>query len=559
MQTDFPGGPPGRLGQGLFWIAVAVCCAWILSLPLFPSQDGPLHLYYVNAFRQVLLHQPGVYSQAYSIRSYLPPYSTYYYGLIALGSVVSLETADKIFACLCVVLFAAGLQSLFKALALRTSWPLLLLTPVLLGWPLMMGFLSYLLGVDLALFAITFWCRAAATHHDRYRAGFLALLVLIVLTHAEPWAVAVGFAVFELACRVIFGRARSVSERQFFWRDLVTAGLACVPYAYLARFKEDATRKVDFVDYATHLQRNVPPIGHLEQFRIQWRGVTQAYGLLPLRGPGLALWYARGVRAVLFGSLLLAVWFLVRQRRSPSVYWQQVWVTFAVLFGASLLVIPENLGGGYFFSTRLQIVFFVACITAVSFGLERVPHLPWALSLGSGAFLAVALVLSIRHISPVAREIATLRTVPTVQAGSDPGLTVRPAGYQQPPLLAFEARYWGPVHYFRWHSLLLYNTPWLGDPIIPLRPRPEALNRLDSTFYNQNPEFRLGLLANEAQAKNVLDKVGFVIMMRQGVPLDQSPFAENPGDKQAGAFAAGWSCQTGAGAVWYLCQPPEKR
>jgi hypothetical protein len=64
----------------------ACAVAMILSLPLFPSQDGQRHLYYADILRGVLAHA-GPYAQHFEIKSYVTPYALQYYSLLALETV----------------------------------------------------------------------------------------------------------------------------------------------------------------------------------------------------------------------------------------------------------------------------------------------------------------------------------------------------------------------------------------------------------------------------------------------------------------------------------------
>lgn len=403
-------------------------------MPVFPSQDGPLHLYYVHVFRQVLLHAPGIYTKAYRVRDYLPPYSTYYYGLLVLNSMMRLAKADEVFACICIIVLASSVRALLRAVHLREAWSSLLMLPVLLNWPLMMGFLSYLLAAGLGIFAIAAWCRLQETQRWRDRLILFGLVALIVLTHAEPWAVVVGFIWFELLCRVLLPRLSDLTSRRLRWSDCGTALAVSLPYLYLAHFRARVTRELDYVDYGARIRRVVVQPGLHERIQQQWDNLIHLLGLTVISGPGLSKLYLHGLQLLLFGSMVLAAWFLIRPTERVT-YWQQVWGLFAILFGAALLLIPESLGGGYFFATRLQIVLFSACVVAASFGFEsrrKLAQMSGGLAI---AMLAVLLLLAVRHISPVARDVASIEDLPAVASTNEAGLIMRPAMHQQPPLI----------------------------------------------------------------------------------------------------------------------------
>ncbi len=552
-----------RLPLALYGAALLLTCVWVLSLPLFPSQDGPLHLYYINVLRQLLFHHAGVYTDTYTIRNYLPPYSTYYYGLIALGSVVSLEMADKLFVCLCVVLFALASRALMRAAGATSPWAPLLVLPVLLNWPLMMGFASYSLAVCLACFAMAAWCAGVGRPGLRSRAVFLALLVAIVLTHPIPWSVVVGFAFFELICRTVLPRGAvstgDTRDPRAHWKlDLGTALLACTPYLYIARFKAANTQELDYVDPATGKLVTAVQSTFSDQIHDQLFDLRHTLGLVLFDGAGPARYYHLGLQLLLVCALPAGIWYLLRHRSAPNRYMATVWVLFSLALGIGLIVVPNDLGGGYFFATRLQILLYVSCMVAMAFAFGALRRLALPVAFFAFFMSLYTVVLGIRYISPVAREIATLRQAPPPAEPGQPGLAMRTAGLLYPPHLTIYSFYWAPVHYFRWHNLLLYNTAWLGDPIIPVIPRRSRLGKLDATFYNESPQFEGLLLPDEAAARKILNRVGFAVFARHAGPVDGSPFAEILGESKPGPYAADWSCLHGENNTWYLCQPPPR-
>ena len=413
------------LPRALYGAAVLLTCAWVLSLPLFPSQDGPLHLYYINVLRQLLFHHAGFYADTYTVRNYLPPYSTYYYGLIALGSVVSLEMADKLFVCLCVVLFALSTRALMRAAGATSPWAPLLALPVLLNWPLMMGFASYSLAVCLACFAMAAWCAGAGRPSLRQRAIFLALLVALVLTHPIPWSIVVGFAFFELICRAVLPRGAfspgETRDLRAHWKlDLGTALLACTPYLYLARFKAANTQELDYVNPATGQRLAAVETSFSDQIHSQIFDLRHTLGLVLFDGPGLPRLYHIGLQLIFLSALGAAVWYLLRRRSAPNRYMATVWLLFSIALGIGLIVVPNDLGGGYFFATRLQILLYVSCIVAMAFAFHALRRFAIPVAIFAFVLSLYTVALGMRYISPVARQIATLRQAPPARRAGPP-------------------------------------------------------------------------------------------------------------------------------------------
>jgi len=81
---------------------VAMYCGWILSLPLFPAQDSPMHLYIASVLSS-LFSGSNHFSTYFYVRHLLTPYSLHYYFLIVLGRLFSFPIADKLLVCTIIV------------------------------------------------------------------------------------------------------------------------------------------------------------------------------------------------------------------------------------------------------------------------------------------------------------------------------------------------------------------------------------------------------------------------------------------------------------------------
>lgn len=542
----------------LYAVLALLPCIWVLTLPLMPSQDGPLHLYYVQIFEQLLTHQHTTYTTLFHIRHYLPPYATYYYSLIGLHHFVSLETADKLFvACNILFLAFAGCY-LLRSLHPRTRWAPFLLLPILLNWPLFMGFANYMLSINLSLLAIAFWCRAAHRSGWRYTVYFLVLIGCMILTHPLPWAFALGFASLELAIRGWRLRAgRSAHVRSRLWRDLIALALTCLSYLYLLPFRATTQLMTRLVfNKQHHTWEPVPRASTVPRFGYQALSLLHTQGLNLFQGGGAAHLCRVGLGTVFGGLFFLAVVSCVR-RRQARMRWQltDTWLVYAVLLAVGLIVVPDDGVGGYYVTTRMQILVYLCCVVAAANALERRPRLAVFASTLSAGVLLLTLSLAVHHLGATARKIAGLRSLPLPVESDRPGLLLRPPGTTFPENLNYDAYNWAPVHYFRWHHLLLYNTAWLGDRLIPIQPTPAAAGVLDDTFYNQAPTFGDAPLRNNQIAARTLSHTGFLLVQRDALRERQAALVETPGSQTPGVYAKGWSCPAKDAATWSLCQP----
>src|ERR1039457_7576946 len=79
--------------------ALLVCTAMVvLTAPVFPSQDGPVHLYYVDVIRSLLTHS-GPYAGYFEIKGLLTPYSLEYFALLVLEMAFPPALSEKLLVC----------------------------------------------------------------------------------------------------------------------------------------------------------------------------------------------------------------------------------------------------------------------------------------------------------------------------------------------------------------------------------------------------------------------------------------------------------------------------
>src|ERR1700761_6102323 len=217
-QDDAP-GISRRSASLLFACLTGVFCLWALSLPLFPTQDGPMHKYYVHVLASLLAGSHNY--TAYVIRHPLPPYATHYAVLLGLTRFISFDLAEKILICLIFLCTAYGVRYCAKALGEQGAWLSLCVIPLVLNWPVGMGFLNYSLAVGLLFLTAGLWLQAA--NKPRLWWMFALVTLLLTLTHPIPLLLLIAFAGLDLTIRLLQGS----SFKNFRWQlmGLAFAGL----------------------------------------------------------------------------------------------------------------------------------------------------------------------------------------------------------------------------------------------------------------------------------------------------------------------------------------------
>src|ERR1700761_5264781 len=226
---------------GLIALAYSV---WVLSLPLFPTTDGPMHLYYAHVMSVLFGGGPSIYRDFYFIKHILPPYSLYYYMLILLMKVFPPLIADKLVLCIYFFSFVYGFRYFATAIGPSGNIMTLLATVVLLNWPLCMGFVNYCFASPLVFWALGLWWRAAGKDDPVRKTIFLVVTYAVMFTHPMPLSFIFGFCLVDMAVRFFRYRGRPAVEKTgafpaFFRQDAMFLMLALGTMLYVRLYTVD--------------------------------------------------------------------------------------------------------------------------------------------------------------------------------------------------------------------------------------------------------------------------------------------------------------------------------
>ncbi len=439
----------------IFGLAVLACCCWVLSLPVFPSEDGPVHLYYATVMSKLLSGSHGPLTEAFRIRHLLPPYSLYYYLLIVLLKLFPAVLVEQIMVSIIVVILAAGFRRMCIAVGRNGRWISFLVLPLLLSWPLFMGFQNYCLSIG-----ICFWAAGTWLERRRYRrAVFLLLVVLVVLTHPVPLLPLAAICGIDLVGRWM--RRPIAEDARDWWRDLATLGGACACMSYVLLFTQ--TNKV-----RENLLVHVHPAMAIKKY-------ATLYGVgLFARASAATLVYT----AILYATLFIALLFAVRGvlHRPGNVRWRP---SDALLIATLALVVvlpflPDTMNGGFYFNTRLLILVWCVAIAAASGGAVFAPRFRMLFPAMGCAALTYTLILAQVRISPEARRAAEAERAPIVHTGEN-AILLPASDYEADPALRFRPLEWSAMRYFRRAGDVMLDAPFLDMATMPIDTRAPQL------------------------------------------------------------------------------------
>lgn len=431
----------------LFYLLLAVQVAWILALPVFPTQDGPVHLYFTSITAQIFSGS-AFYAKYFYLRHILPPYSLDSYLLIALFKVVSPRIAEKLLAAFIVTLTATGFRYLARTMGDASGAVSLAVLPLTFHQSLLLGFYNYSLGLSLAIWAAAVWIRASRTREFEWWLCFIAMSVLVLLAHPVPLVLLLGFTGMELAIRIFRGSSDApegfAARLRRFRADMVSFCLGAASLGYVAAFINRTKTAVDL---------NAPRTAHAGLLRLLKASPVAAFA-----GPGPV---TGAYRLCLWLILLICIWISAKGflRRTRERNWGPA---DAILIPGVLLillypVIPSSIDGSGYFADRLVVAAWLICL--VSAGGTQTNHTDRRVIAGVSLVFAIfVLVLAQQRIAPVARRLSQLENLAVARQG-EVGLLFN--ADDPPSGLAVTPYWWSGVTYFGRANDVLLSAPWL--------------------------------------------------------------------------------------------------
>jgi hypothetical protein len=439
-----------------FLILTALSVLVVLSCRVFPSQDGPLHLYYADVTRDLLFHT-GHYQSAFVIKHYLAPYSFDTYLLVFLDFIFDPLLSEKILVCVYLIGFGYGFRYLVKSIAPANDIVPLLSFLFVFNHSLCMGFYNFCLGMAMSLWVAGFWVRHSGGLKWNKSLVFAALMILVTLTHAVALALCLLFLGLHTAVamgmrfRNIGGRpVRRIKQTLALQGRMIlhTAAAASALFWVLRFGSSDTDARVTAGSVAERVH----------EFLLMW-------SVAPVRDRAYR-WSLLAVVAAAAAAAFFRPW---RKRWALS----STGATSVPLMGAACLclslVLPTRLGGGTSVGGRFALVGILFVIAAVAVGTP----LPVRMArLVAAATFATSLALFAYLFQVNQRALAGIR--PFLDA------PVLPAGLRAawvmgdlPELaeLTCAPRFWAGAHYARRSKAVLVNYGWLDLLYLNLAPR----------------------------------------------------------------------------------------
>jgi hypothetical protein len=450
------------------FVFAACTVAMILSLPFFPSHDGPLHLYYVDVLRGLLSHS-GPYPQFFEIKSYLTPYMAEYFFLVGLERLFPPWMSEKILICAYVLAFILGFRYLLRSIT-KESGPWTLTGALFcINFYIYMGFLNYALAMAISLFLIGSWMRWMKALTPLRMAILFAGFLILAITHPVPLAAFLAFACLYTGAIVLHDTAGQPRTLRTLLREFAR------PIAVLA------VMGIAFCLWISRLAGHFPKPHKVPDVP---RGIFIRFSteilLHRLESPyvyKLACAVFVALVAITAAGVVSAVW----SKRAKIDVLSLLPILFAVFFFTLSFTVPEFLIGGSYMGERFSIYWVVFLLSAAA--AIKPPR--WCTSaVGIVALTGAMVVLYSQwhYLSSTARDLDNALNVPLVKSGSLGAIVTEPARSE-----FIDPYTWAAANYFRESQAVLTNAPWTDLKFIMLRPK-----RIEPWTYEDQSQFALG-------------------------------------------------------------------
>lgn len=477
-------------------LLVLTYCGWIFSLPVFPTQDGPIHLYYAHILRE-LYSGSGSFGEYFSVRYPPPPYVAHYLLLLVLMQFFGAVMAEKLVVCLIVILTSCGFLQLIRVVSKRGLVLGLLGIPLSLNWTVGMGFHNFGLSFAMSLFAIACWIRGRTNDSNRARIGFVILAVLMLFTHPVPLLITILYAWSDLIL-VCLLPVSSIWNR--YRRDLYAALGASLTLTYIVLFVDRSRASED----VTHQL-------------IQWGMLRDLLHGRPLslvfETPG-AIVYQTFLFFIAGLGLLCALFRLRNNWKKKIVDSGTTMTLVAVVLTILYPVTPRGMNGSDYFGDRMVLYILFFLIAGVAQNYNSAPR-QWHYAAASVCSLVAVFVLAIddSDVRDVAKAMSRLEHS-TLGAPGVAGIFIDPPRVPTSGHLTYDPYIWSAARYFRRTNAVMMNAPWLGLPILPIASKDRLLAmQFPDKLMNYPDRFASELIRDQKARDFVGGHIDFIIFM----------------------------------------------
>lgn len=489
-----------------FIALLALYCGWVLTLPLFPSLDGPLHLYYASVLGS-LLAGSKTYSSYYFIRHLVPPYAVHYYLLIALAHFFGFLLAEKLMVCLIFITTAFGFRYLTHQLGPGGELASLFCIPLLLNWSLGMGFYSYCLAIGIALWTMAIWYQASAKRSHMLWIVFLFAVIVTVLTHPVPALFVYLLVAVDILWCVRHNLFDSTHPRNSGFSPIIA--IRWDIFYMVAAWSTSI-----YIVHFTAKRRVLANVLHTYNRKLVLLRLIKLSTLAIFSGSQVTtLLYRASLYLILIFSIAIAMRGFRTRWRQHGTTRTDVLLLCSLFLAVLIPFLPPVMNGANYFSQRLTVLVWIGALAAASGNLaiqgkQRLATAGIALVYG-----ASVIALANQRIRPVAMQINPIETMPVFPQHST-GLALALPNGPEPADLNYVPYYWAAARFYRRTHSVLLNGGWLYESYLPLGSHVDMItNQLTPELLDSPGDTYHLLLTSKYAQSQIMPHVNLVVFV----------------------------------------------
>ncbi len=425
----------------------------ILALPVFPSGDGSVHLYYSHVVGK-LLSAPGSYGHEYQLRRIAGPYSLQYIFQGSMERVVGANMAEKLFVVTILLNLGLGFRFLARQLGGNSSIASMWALSLLPTWTLATGFMNYSLAIGFAVWALGCWQSLKNGTSVAKAAWFSVLAIALVFSHPLPLLLLICMISMDLISIVVNRLLNNKAFPEQIILLMVNYLVSCVAFGVPISISDKSRVAGEAKNLGFHF-------GVLIHF-LQANTVT----IIGKDHSSLTIYH--NLFRILLGTLLfITVARLLGYWRSAEFFETNNLAISAVLLIAVTLCLPISLNGGYYVPERMWGLLWLILLAATA---------KWKVSEKWRSLLSMASILFFLFTLGEAavalyRSSRTVQSIDAVVLPSDAlGIYLAADSTNQYPNgLSWGVYGWSGARAFEHSEAILLNSPWLDITISPLQ------------------------------------------------------------------------------------------
>lgn len=341
----------------LFWLLVLIHLYPVLAVKLFPTLDGPAHLYNSNLINHILADGSGAAAEFFKLNIGIDPNYSGHFILCILNSFLPAWLAEKILLALIIIFIPLSFRMMLRSLSADTVFMDYLAFPFIYSFTFYLGFYNFTIGIALMFFAIAYWQKIKDKLSIRNTLILSLLLIAVYYSHIFTFLLAglvIGVLITWHALPFVKGTVKGTAGTS---RQLLFLFFASLPALVLTAIF--LTQKGD-----------EGPVTYLERSElIDWLAAIRPLITLNFEAtePYTRFIFYTLVLLLLYIAATRIYWFT--SKKTPIVRSHDSFLLLSVILLIMFFTLPDWMASGGYVSMRLLLFFFLFLLAWI--GLQQ--------------------------------------------------------------------------------------------------------------------------------------------------------------------------------------------